>query len=278
MMKKTLNITRQRLFFGKPMPKTLKRNLQSREKKLILKTMTDCLQKEPETKTRKLCEVAGISKSSFYYNRENISQELKDREVLGLLMKLPKKILERRGNKAKSREIKIRFGKAVNHKRIARICRKNGLLAKNRRRKFPKGYYRQQNENKKNLPKNILNRNFESGGGPLKKLCTDVSYFKTTTGLLYLSPVLDLCCRKVQCYSVSPHNDDSLSGETLDKLFALGNLGGSILHSERGVLYTSKKWRECLKKMVSKHEPKGKLLGQCLHGAFFRNAESGERL
>lgn len=217
------------------------------KKKLILKTMTDCLQKEPKTKTRKLCEVAGVSKSSFYYNRKNNSQELKDKEVLGLLMKLPKKILERRGNKVKSKEIKIRFGKVVNHKRIARICRKNGLLAKNRRRKFPKDYYRQQNENKKNLPKNILNRNFESSE-PLKKLCTDVSYFKTSSGWLYLSPVLDLCGRKVQCYSVSPHNDDSLSGETLDKLLALGNLDGSILHSDQGVLYTSKKWRKRLKK------------------------------
>ena len=69
--------------------------------------MTDCLQKEPKTKTRKLCEVAGVSKSSFYYNRENSSQELKDKEVLDLLMKLPKKILERRGNKVKSKEIKI---------------------------------------------------------------------------------------------------------------------------------------------------------------------------
>ena len=217
------------------------------KKKLILKTMTDCLQKEPKTKTRKLCEVAGVSKSSFYYNKDNCSQELKDREVLDLLMKLPKKILERRGNKVKSKEIKIRFGKVVNHKRIARICRKNGLLAKNRRRKFPKDYYRQQNENKKNLPKNILNRNFESRE-PLKKLCTDVSYFKTSSGWLYLSPVLDLCGRKVQCYSVSPRNDDSLSGETLDKLLALGNLDGSILHSDQGVLYTSKKWRKRLKK------------------------------
>lgn len=63
------------------------------KKKLILKTMTDCLQKEPKTKTRKLCEVAGVSKSSFYYNKDNCSQEFKDKEVLDLLMKLPKKIL-----------------------------------------------------------------------------------------------------------------------------------------------------------------------------------------
>lgn len=217
------------------------------KKKLLLKTMEDCLKKEPKTKTRKLCEVAGISKSSFYYNRNNDSQELKDEEVLKYLMLLPKKILKRRGNKAKSKELKNRFGITVNHKRVGRICRKYGLLAKNRCRKFPKGYYKQQNENNKNLPKNILNRNFDSTE-PLKKLCTDVSYFKTTSGWLYLSPVLDLCGRKVQCYSISQHNDETLSEETLDKLFTLGKLKGSILHSDQGVLYKSKKWRKRLKK------------------------------
>ena len=217
------------------------------KKKLVLKTMQDCLEKEPKTKTRKLCEVAGVSKSSFYYNKNNDSQELKDKEILDLLLKLPKKILRKRGSKAKAREIKRRFGKVVNHKRIARICRENALLATNRRRKFPKDYYKQQKENKKNLPKNILNRDFESSE-PLKKLCTDVSYFRTTEGWLYLSPVLDLCGRKILCYSVSPHNDEALAKETLDKLFALGKLDGSILHSDQGVLYTSKKWRKCLKK------------------------------
>ncbi|MDY6031084.1 MAG: hypothetical protein SPI86_04885 [Treponemataceae bacterium] len=34
----------------------------------------------------------------------------------------------------------------------------------------------------------------------------------------------------------------------MDKLLALGNLDGSILHSDQGVLYTSKKWRKRLKK------------------------------
>ena len=55
-------------------------------------------------------------------------------------------------------------------------------------------------------------------------------------------------CRKILCFSVSPHNDEALSEETLDKLFALGKLDGSILHSDQGVLYTSKKWRKRLKK------------------------------
>ena len=217
------------------------------KKKLLLKTMNDCLEQNQNLKTRKLCEVTGISKSSFYYNRNNNSQKLKDAEVLKYLKQLPEKILNRRGSKIKSKELKVRFGITVNHKRVERICRENGLLAKNRRRKFPKDYYKQQTENQKHLPKNILNRNFESSA-PLKKFCTDVSYFKTKTGWLYLSPVLDLCGRKIQCYSISPHNDEALSEETLDKFFALGNVKGSILHSDQGVLYTSKKWRKRLKK------------------------------
>ena len=217
------------------------------KKKLLLKTMKDCLEKNPDLKTRKLCEVTGVSKSSFYYNRNNNSQKLKDAEVLKSLNQLPGKILKRRGSKAKSKELKSRFGIIVNHKRVERICRENGLLAKNRRRKFPKDYYKQQKENKKNLPRNTLKRNFESNE-PLKKFCTDVSYFKTKTGWLYLSPVLDLCGRKVQCYSVSPHNDEALAEETLNKFFALGNVKGSLLHSDQGVLYTSKKWRKRLKK------------------------------
>ena len=217
------------------------------KKKLLLKTMKDCLEQNQNLKTRKLCEVTGISKSSFYYNRNNNSQKLKDAEVLKYLKQLPEKILNRRGSKIKSKELKVRFGITVNHKRVERICRENGLLAKNRRRKFPKDYYKQQKENQKHLPKNILNRNFESSA-PLKKFCTDVSYFKTKTGWLYLSPVLDLCGRKIQCYSISPHNDEALSEETLDKFFALGNMRGSMLHSDQGVLYTSKKWRTRLEK------------------------------
>lgn len=201
------------------------------KKKLLLKTMVDCLEQNPRLRTRKLCEVTGVSKSSFYYNRNNDSQKLKDEGVLKYLKQLPDKILNRRGSKIKSKELKVRFGITVNHKRVERICRENGLLAKNRRRKFPRDYYKQRQENRKNLPKNILNRNFESRE-PLKKLCTDISYFKTKTGWLYLSPVLDLCGRKIQCYSISAHNDEALSEETLDKFFTLGIQKGSILHSD----------------------------------------------
>ena len=61
------------------------------KKKLLLKTMRDCLERNPKLKTRKLCEVTGVSKSSFYYNMNNDSQKQKDAELLKLLRRLPER-------------------------------------------------------------------------------------------------------------------------------------------------------------------------------------------
>lgn len=219
-----------------------------RKKKLLLRTMDECLKKNPETKARKLCEVVKIPKSTFYYNRGNHRKEEKDAEVIVLIKRLPEKVRTRRGSKPKVEEIKNRFGIVINHKKIARICAENGLLAKNRRRKFPKNYYKQQKENKKNLPKNILNRNFSSDA-PLRKLCSDVSYFATTEGWLYLSPVMDLYRNRIITWQCSKHNDNELAYATLNALEKCGNLSGAILHTDQGVLYTAKNWRERLVKI-----------------------------
>ena len=216
------------------------------KKKRQVEALKISSEKNPKIKIRKACKAAGISKSSFYYNKNSTSQKEKDKEVVDLLKKLPRMILQRRGNKAKSKELRRRFGKTVNHKRIGRICRENQLLARNRRRKFPRDYYKQQKENKKNLPRNILHRDFSSPE-PLKKLCTDVSYFKTTEGWLYLSPVLDLHGSKIVCHAISNHNDDALADATLDNLFGLGALENCLLHSDQGVLYTAKNYRNRLK-------------------------------
>ena len=217
------------------------------KKKLVLKTMQDCLTIAAHTKIRKLCKVAGISKSTFYYNRNNDRQAQKDTEIVTLLKKLPKKILLRRGNKAKANIIRQRFAVIVNHKRIERICRVYGLLAKNRRRKFPKHYYEQHKENKQHLPKNIVNRQFYAPE-PLKTLCTDVSYFRTTKGWLYVSAVLDLYRRQIIAYHMSTHNDEKLVIDMLDKLPCLAH--GVLLHSDQGSVYTSKAYKNRLKEKI----------------------------
>lgn len=83
-----------------------------------------------------------------------------------------------------------------------------------------------QKENNENLPKNILNRNFISAA-PLKKICTDVNFFRTTEGWLYLSLAIDLYNSKVVAYKISKHNDEKLAHKTLVQLLKLGVVGAA---------------------------------------------------
>lgn len=128
---------------------------------------------------------------------------------------------------------------------MARICREYGLLARNRAKKHPNGYYANKKEERRNLPKNILNREFKSSR-PFEKLVTDISYFRTQSGWLYFSPVMDLYSRKILCYSISKNNDMALVNDMLDKLDSF-KIRNGLIHSDQGALYTSKEYGERLK-------------------------------
>lgn len=166
-------------------------------------------------------------------------------KAIPLIERLPEKMRRRAGSKTKSEKIKQQFGIAINHKRMARICGEYGLLAENRAEKHPNGCYSNRKEERKNLPMNMLDREFASDK-PFEKLVTDVSYFKTQSGWPCFSPVMDLYSRKMLCYSISKSNDMALANDMPDKLdsFRIGN--GSI-HSDQGVLCTSKEYRKRLK-------------------------------
>ena len=193
----------------------------------------------------KACEIAKIPRSSFYFNRNNNLKEKSDAEVMALIARLPETSRKRAGSKTKAKMIYQQFGITINHKRIARICKEYGLLARNRLKKHPKDYYVNKEEERKNLPKNELNREF-SANEPFKKMCTDVSYFKTQSGWLYLSPTMDLYNRKIIAYSISKNNDNNLVSDMFRKLENF-KLKGAMIHSDQGVLYTSKDYRKKLK-------------------------------
>ncbi len=193
-------------------------------------------------RTRKVCEIAGIPKSAYYFNCKNGNKEIEVMKVIPLIERLPEKMRERAGSKTKSEKTKQRSGIAISHKRMARICREYGLLAENRAKKHPNGYYSNRKEERKNLPMNMLNREFASNE-PFEKLVTDVSYFKTQSGWLYFSPVMDLYSRKILCYSISKNNDMALVNDMLDKLDSF-RIRNGLIHSDQGVLCTSKEYRK----------------------------------
>lgn len=192
-----------------------------------------------------LCRAAGLPRSDYYYYANSKKDASKDDEVIGLICRLPEPVRLYGGNKTKSQKIKQLFGITINHKRMGRICRTNNFLARNRRKRFPDNYYRTLAENRSNLPDNRLNRNFHSAE-PSRKLCTDVSYFRTQKDWLYFSPVMDLYNRKIIAYAISDRNNQDLITETIKNLLKQGEFRGAVLHSDQGCLYRTNSYKRQL--------------------------------
>ena len=66
-----------------------------------------------------LCKIAGISRATFYYQKDNTRKTDKDLETLEMIKKLPEKQLRYAGAKAKAHYLKLQIGEV--YKRIAAV-------------------------------------------------------------------------------------------------------------------------------------------------------------
>jgi transposase InsO family protein len=128
--------------------------------------------------------------------------------------------------------------------RVARLMRKNNLVAVHRR-KFRAATY-----SKHNWPvaPNILSRNFITDA-PNKIWLTDITYVWTQEGWLYLAFVLDLYYRGVIGLAMSAMVTDELTQNALKQAVTRRSPPeGLIHHSDRGSQYASGDYQELLKK------------------------------
>jgi transposase InsO family protein len=140
-------------------------------------------------------------------------------------------------------ELRNVYGRRVSRKKAAKLMRVNGLNARRRRKFIPA------TNSNHGLPVcgNILNREFraEKGG---EKWVSDITYLRTQDGWVYLTTVLDLFDRKIIGWALSA--DMEASHTTVAALeMAVKNCkpqDGLIFHSDRGVQYCAKSFRETL--------------------------------
>ena len=145
------------------------------------------------------------------------------------------------GYRRMTMNINIRMKKSYNLKRIYRIMDENNIKSRIRRKRKNYKYHKPQI-----VAENILAREFNSNILDEKWL-TDVSEFKITTGdKLYLSPILDLCSRRIVSYTYGKSNNNDLVFDMLDKAIASHPEATPLVHSDRGYQYTSKGFREKL--------------------------------
>jgi transposase InsO family protein len=132
----------------------------------------------------------------------------------------------------------------VNRKTVAKIMNSLGIRSRVKR----KFRIRTTDSNHANpVAPNILNRNFDQADAPNKVWATDITYIHTDEGVLYLAGVMDLCSRKIVGWSL----DSSMTAKLVTDAFNAAVLSrqvafGLLHHSDRGVQYTSRVYRQLL--------------------------------
>jgi len=180
-----------------------------------------------------LCRTLGVSRSGFYdwLDRKPSKRELDDRRLAVKVRAIFKEHHGRLGEPRLRREL----GERVSKKRVARLMRQEGLVARPKR-KFVKTTIA--DEEAKKAP-NLLNRNF-SVDAPNRVWVGDITYIPTREGWLYLAFLADLFSRAVVGWKVSDSLDASLVVDTLAQAITRRRPPqGLIVHHDRGSQYTS---------------------------------------
>jgi transposase InsO family protein len=195
---------------------------------------------------REMAGLFGVSRSAYYrWAKYGVSGRhgQADAGLLRLMREIVERHHHRYGILRVREELRNAYGRRVSRKKVAGLMRENGLNARRRRKFIPT------TNSNHGLPvcENILNRQFraEKGG---EKWVSDITYLRTQDGWVYLTTVLDLFDRKVLGWAISADMEAvHTAAAALD--MAVKNrkpLDGLIFHSDRGVQYCAKLFRETL--------------------------------
>lgn len=199
-----------------------------------------------------LCSIARVS-GSGYYNRVNSKdkrdeQERKDRHDFELILEA----FSHRGYDKGVRGIHMRLLHMdppilMNVKKISRLMHKYNLICPIRQA----NPYRRMAAALKtnNVADNLVNREFEEHG-PRSILLTDITYIPYNGTFAYLSTIIDAFTKQVLSYAISDNLKLDFVLLTVEQLIRSHRISldeETIIHSDRGVHYTSYKFIEIVK-------------------------------
>ena len=193
---------------------------------------------------RELCAVLGVTRSGYYHwsRGQESARELANRLLALDIERVYEQAKKRYGSPRVTQQLR-REGQRCNHKRVERLMREQGLRGcSSRKRRVVTTDSRHDEPIAPNL---LLGR-------PAPTRCdevwvTDITYVRTAEGWLYLAAVMDLYSRQILGWSVW---DDLSAGGPLQALARAlqkrSYLRGVIHHSDRGVQYACRAYRQVL--------------------------------
>lgn len=215
----------------------------------------------------------GMSASTYYYRAKDRTEklrqdaDLRDR-IERILLRFPYY-----GSRRITKQLR-REGLLVNHKRVERVMRQEGLCARRPERRFkvttdsrhPYPVY-------PNLAKGL------NPAGPDRLWVCDLSYIRVLTAFVYLAVILDAFSRKVVGYALSRRLDVELTLAALRAALASRRpSAGCIHHSDRGVQYAAADYVEVLREhgfRISMSR-KGNVYDNAVAEAFFKTLKAEE--
>ncbi len=193
---------------------------------------------------RLMCKVLELRPSGYYAwlkRPRNIDKILSDQEVLAAILKIDKEVDKVYGVPRMTKELRAR-GFEINHKRVERIMRKNGIQG------IPARKFKITTDSDHKLPvaPNLLKQNFKVDK-PNQVWAADITYISTGEGWMYLGVVMDLYSRKIVGWSMDRHMETSLVSNALQMAIGMRDIkDGLIHHSDRGSQYASNDYQQAL--------------------------------
>jgi putative transposase len=190
-----------------------------------------------------LCTVLEVSPSGYYAwgHRPAAPKATADAQ---LVVKIRAALVRGRGAYGSPRihrELRAR-GVRVGKKRIERLMRENGIVARQKRRFVHTTNSRHEHP----IAANVLERDFDPKAAN-EAWAGDVTYIATGEGWLYLAVLLDLFSRRVVGWATSAVNDRQLALDALGHaLRARRPAPGLVHHTDRGSPYASDEYRQAL--------------------------------
>lgn len=193
----------------------------------------------------KLCETAGIARSSYYkwLRRLDSASDKENSAVIKEMLRIYEEFQGIYGYRRLTMNVNRSLGKNYNHKRIYRLMKAVNIKSVIRRKK--KRYI---SSTPSITAENVLKREF-SEDKPNVKWLTDVTEFKLTNGKkAYLSAILDLGDKSIVSYVLGHSNNNPLVFQTFDQALASNPGAKPLFHSDRGFQYTNRQFKYKLDK------------------------------
>lgn len=199
----------------------------------------------PSISIEKICLTFEISRQSYYQHEKRVIRERYQEEIVLQLVYSKRKRLVKLGGRKLYYALKIEFeglGFRLGRDKFFNILRDNNLLVECRRKYVITTNSHHRFRIYTNLIKELVITR------PGEVIVGDITYIKTGEGFMYLALLTDVYCRKIIGYDIS----DSLSVEGSIRalkmaLKTIGNVQGTIHHSDRGIQYCCYEYVNILK-------------------------------